>query len=180
MKKIEKYSVNLAKGTKYTLTDKTSEVNAKLYIQAKDDLKIIYVDHALLDDKSKKKCDFMVVGINTNSTHMIELKGKNIEEAFSQISDTIDEFVKDDELKGYVILKEILDAYIVSPDKQKIPNIHSLQEKELAKKLLRGNKQKPKDMFQLIHFVKVIKMQKKVAKNGRQILISGNAPLELD
>lgn len=75
---------------------------------------------------------------------------------------------------------EILDSYIVSPERQKIPNIHSNEEKELAKKLIRGSKRRPEDMFQLIHFVKVVASQKKLAESGRQMISSGRAPVELD
>ncbi len=181
MKKIDNFSEVLCAGKSKTLVDPKSEVNAKIYIKAKDDLKLVNVDHALIDQSiDTKKCDFMVLGINSNKTHMIELKGINIEEAFKQISNTIEYLFHDPQLNYCVILREVLDAYIASPERQKVPNIPSTREKELAKKLVRGNKHKPDNIFDLIHFVKVVKNQRRAAQSGRQIIISGRAPLELD
>lgn len=61
-----------------------------------------------------------------------------------------------------------------------MPAIHSQAEKDLARMLVTRCKTKPQDMFQLIHFVKVVQKQKKLAVNGRQILTSNDAPLEFD
>lgn len=181
MGKIEKHSELLLQGEKRTLLDEKSEVNAKIYIKAKDNIRIVYVDRGLINQEKKtKKCDFMVLGMNTNKTHMIELKGANVNAAFEQISRTIDCMFEDSELKDCVILREILDAYIVSPERQKIPNIPSFEERELVKKLARGTKNKPKNIFALLHFVKVLKNQRRVVESGRQIIISGQAPIEFD
>ena len=111
---------------------------------------------------------------------MIELKGANIDAAFKQISSTIDYFYDDLELNKYVKLRETLDAYIASPERQRVPDIHSKDEKELVKKLAVRSKCKPADIFKLVHFVKVVKKQKRAVINGRQVIISGQAPLELD
>ncbi len=181
MKKIDDCSELLCAGENKTLVDTTSEANAKIYIKARDDIKIVNVDHGLIKaDKKTKKCDFMVLGVNSYKTHMIELKGTHIDDAFKQILYTIEYLFHDSKLNCYVVSREHFDAYIASPERQKIPNVPSLKEKELAKKLARGNKYKPSNIFDLIHFVKVVKNQRKVAKNGRQIIISGRAPLELD
>ena len=143
--------------------------------------KIDNFSEVLCAGKSKTLVDpKMVLGINSNKTHMIELKGTNIEEAFKQISNTIEYLFHDTHLNNCVILREVLDAYIASPERQKVPNIPSTREKELAKKLVRGNKHKPDNIFDLIHFVKVVKNQRRAAQSGRQIIISGRAPLELD
>ena len=92
---------------------------------------------------------------------------------------TIQALGKNDDTKEPVAGRNILDAYIASPNKQKIPEIHSGKEKELARLLSTKCRIKPKDMFQLIHFVKVVNKQKKIAINGRQIIISNEAPLEV-
>ena len=127
-----------------------------------------------------RTCDYIVLGVNTNKTHLIELKGANIEEAFLQIGKTIEFLLRDSEVSCLVEEKERMDAYIVSPGRQKIPDIHSQAEKDLAKKLVRGSKVKPRDMYELIRFVKVVPSQKKLSEKGRQILSSGKAPVELD
>ena len=181
MSKIDKFSSLLLTGEKKTLVDETSEVNAKIYIKAKESLEVVNVDHKLIGEKQgNKKCDFVVLGVNTNKTHMIELKGANIDAAFKQISSTIDYFYDDLELNKYVKLRETLDAYIASPERQRVPEIHSKDEKELVKKLAVRSKCKPADIFKLVHFVKVVKKQKRAVINGRQVIISGQAPLELD
>lgn len=179
MNNMDQYSELLPAGMTKTLADNRSEVNAKIYLKAKDNLRLVNVDHALIGDK-EKKCDFMAVGENSDKTHMIELKGADIEAAFRQITSTINVFLHDDELKKYVIAREVLDAYIASPERQRVPNIPSLKEREAVRKLAAGNKRKPENIFDLLHFVKVVKNQKKVIGNGRQLIISGRAPLELD
>lgn len=181
MKKVEECCEYLRAGENKTLIDEKSEAKAKMYIKARDDLKIVNVDHELIEEnQGVKKCDFLALGMHTNNTHFIELKGVNIEEAFKQIKSTIDYLAGNAELKNWVVGREILDSYIVSPERQKIPNIHSNEEKELAKKLIRGRKRRPEDMFQLIHFVKVVASQKRLAESGRQMISSGRAPVELD
>lgn len=179
MNGLDQYSELIKAGENKTLEDDRSEVKAKIYIKAKDDLLAVHVDHALIGEGTKK-CDFMIVGQNSQKTHMVELKGANIDEAFRQITLTVDYLKKEDGLKNVVQSREVLDAYIASPERQKVPNIPSSEEKELARKLASGNKNRPKDLFSLIHFVKVVKKQKRVAENGRQIIISSRAPLELD
>ena len=181
MSKIDSYSELLSAGNTKTLTDDKSEAKAKIYIKAKDDLRLINVDHGLINDKENvKKCDYMILGENSNKTHMVELKGANIDAAFQQITSTLDYFSGEDEVRELVTSREILDAYIASPKRQKVPNVPSLQEKKLVRKLAARNKRRPKDIFDLLHFVKVVKNQKKAIRNGRQIIISGYAPLELD
>lgn len=180
MKGMNECSEVVLAGETKTLIDKVSEAKAKMYIKAEDNLRVVDIDHGLMEEeKTKKKCDYMVLGINSGKTHMVELKGSNIDEAFEQISGTIDYLYAHQESKDYVVSRKILDAYVVSPRRQKIPNISSPEEKELVKKLARGNIKKPKNMFDLLHFVKVVKGQKKVMKSGRQYIISGRAPLEL-
>lgn len=181
MNKIDSYSELLSAGKTKTLVDNKSEANAKIYIKAKDDLRLVNVDHALIDDKEEgKKCDFMILGENSHKTHMIELKGANIDDAFLQITSTVNLLLQDNELKKFVISREVLDAYIASPKRQRVPNIPSFKEKETVRKLAAGNKRRPENIFDLLHFVKVVKNQKKVTRNGRQLIISGRAPLELD
>lgn len=179
MSRLDQYSELILAGQTKTLEDDRSEVKAKIYIKAMDDLLAVQVDHALIGEE-EKKCDFMVLGKNSQKTHMVELKGTNIDDAFEQITKTVDYFKAEEGLQNVVLSREILDAYIASPERQKVPNIPSFREKELAKRLASGNKNKPKDFFSLIHFVKVVKNQKRMAENGRQIIISGRAPLELD
>lgn len=125
-----------------------------------------------------KKSDFLVWTLKSGKTHIIELKGKNIEAAFEQIIQTIKVLGEDDDKEELVVGRNVLDAYISSPNQQKVPAIPSQTEKDLARMLVVRCKAKPQNMFQLIHFVKVVQKQKKLAVNGRQILTSNNAPLE--
>lgn len=86
----------------------------------------ITVDHALISDEEQhKKSDFLLWTFNSGNTHIIELKGKNVDAAFEQIATTIQALGKDDGTKELVAGRNILDAYIASPNKQNIPEIHS-------------------------------------------------------
>lgn len=178
--KVQQNAQKVEKGNRCTLRDEKSEAHAIIYIKALDDILAVTVDHALISDEEQhKKSDFLLWTFNSGNTHIIELKGKNVDAAFEQIATTIQALGKDDGTKELVTGRNILDAYIASPNKQKIPEIHSGKEKELARLLSTKCRIKPKDMFQLIHFVKVVNKQKKIAMNGRQIIISNEAPLEL-
>ena len=180
MNRLEKYSELLAAGSRKTLEDKLSDAHSKIHILAKDELRVVEVDHGLFEEKQgSRKCDFMVIGTRSANTHMIELKGRHIEEAFEQIADTLDTLLNDEELKSSVVSRNTLDAYIVSPGRMAVPKGIANKEKMLAKKLARGSKERPRDILELIHFVKVVNSQKAVSVNGRQIVISGRAPLEL-
>ncbi len=178
--KVKKYSTKLKKDERQTLRDKRSEAHSVLYIKAFDDIMVVEVDHALVPDQEpqQKKSDFLIWTLNSRKTHIIELKGKNIDDAFGQIIRTIDVLSEDDDTKELVMGRNILDAYISSPNQQKVPAVASGNEKLLARKLVARCKDKPENMYQLIHFVKVVQRQKKIALNGRQILTSNEAPLE--
>lgn len=180
--KVQKYSVKMKKNERQTLRDKRSEAHSVLYIRALDDIMLVEVDHALVPDQKQgqRKSDFLVWTVKSGKTHIIELKGKNVEAAFDQIIQTIKVLGGDDETKELVVGRNVLDAYISSPNQQKVPAIHSQAEKDLARMLVTRCKTKPQDMFQLIHFVKVVQKQKKLVVNGRQILTSNDAPLEFD
>lgn len=178
--KVQKYSIEMKKDERYTLRDKRSEAHSVLYIKALDDIILIEVDHALVPDQKQqqKKSDFLVWTLKSGKTHIIELKGKNIEAAFEQIIQTINVLGEDDDTKELVTGRNVLDAYISSPNQQKVPAIYSRTEKDLARMLAAKCKIKPQDIFQLIHFVKVVQKQKKLVVSGRKILTSNDAPLE--
>lgn len=177
---VQKYSVKMKRNERRTLCDKRSDAHSLLYIKALDDLMLVEVDHALIPDQKQKqrKSDFLIWTFKSGETHIIELKGKNIEEAFDQIIQTIKVLEEDDKTKELVAGRNVLDAYISSPNQQKVPATPSTKERALARMLAARCKIKPQNMYQLIHFVKVVQKQKKLAVNGRQILISNDAPLE--
>lgn len=178
--KVKKYSTKLKKDERQTLCDKRSEAHSVLYIKAFDDIMLVEVDHALVPDQEpqQKKSDFLIWTFNSGKTHIIELKGKHIDEAFGQLISTIEVLGKDDDTKELIMGRNIIDAYISSPNQQKVPAIKSDKEKLLARRLAARCKERPENIFQLIHFVKVVQRQKKIALNGRQILTSNEAPLE--
>ena len=163
-----------------TLMDKRSEADSKLYIRAVDDIEVIEVDHGLIPDsrQGQKKSDFLIYAYNAGKTHVIELKGKNIDQAFGQLEGTIRALDEGSDTRMLVNGRKVLDAYIVSPGSQKVPDVPSTAEKRLAKLLFARSMEKHKDMFKLIHFVKVVSSQKCLSIKDRKILTSSRAPVE--
>lgn len=181
MKQQNDYVECVPKGKTRTLVDDTSEVRAKMFVKAADDLEIVDVDRGVISESQHtKKCDFLILGTQTRNTHLIELKGTNIDAAFEQIERTIDFLNANPQCEDWVKNREVTDSYIVSPERQKIPNVHSEAEKKLAKKLAKHNRNKVKDIFQLIYFVRNVNSQKRLSRNGRQVISSGSAPVELN
>ena len=180
--KVKQYTTLIKKGGRQTLRDELSEAHSVMYIRALNDIELVAVDHGLISDKKqgKRKSDFLIQSPLTESTHIIELKGANIEEAFEQIARTVDVREEDTNTRALVTRKKVLDGYISSPNRQKIPDIHSPAERTLANLLAARSSEKCKDIFQRIHFVKVVEKQKKLSVNGRQIISSNEAPVEFE
>ncbi|MBQ3105748.1 MAG: hypothetical protein IJC59_07825 [Lachnospiraceae bacterium] len=176
--RIRAATTELKKDQRKTLDDPKSEVRSRLYIKATEDIVIVAVDRIMIPDslQNQRKSDYVV--LERKRTHIIELKGIHIDEAFDQIRETVYFFDGSEETKEWTAGRDILDAYISSPNRQRVPNLPSKKEKELARLLYVRSQSRPSDMFELIHFVKVVEHQRKLAVHGRQILTSHEAPLE--
>lgn len=111
---------------------------------------------------------------------MIELKGSVIDEAYKQLNATIKNISADKNILYLINGRDRLDAYIVSPNTQRIPKGGNSHERELAKNLASRSKIKPKDITELIHYVKVVPKQVKLVNEGQRIICSGQAPVELE
>lgn len=84
--KVQQNAQKVEKGNRCTLCDEKSEAHAIIYIKALDDILAVTVDHALISDEEQhKKSDFLLWTFNSGNTHIIELKGKNVDAAFEQM-----------------------------------------------------------------------------------------------
>ncbi|AEM23168.1 hypothetical protein Bint_2564 [Brachyspira intermedia PWS/A] len=153
-----------------------SDAQTKLYIKAENDILIIKVDNGIFND-NVKKCDYLAYR-EKEVSNFIELKGSKIDKAYIQIIETIKNISNNDKLKHLIDIKE-LKAYIVSKEKNKIPQGIENKSKELAKILFTKSKIKPQDMFQLINYVLVVSDKDKRQSNGNRIICSYKNPIIL-
>lgn len=125
----------------------------KLYIKAKETIWVITVDRGIIPNVKQtiRKCDYMIYGEIKATAHLIELKGR-----------------------------ETVDAYIVSPNTQKIPKGLNSHERELAKSLASKCSLKPTDIISLINYVKIVPKQVKLVKEKQRIICSGQSPIEFE
>lgn len=139
----------LEKNNRMTLKD----AQTKLYIKAKETIWIITVDRGIIPNvkQAVRKCDYLVYGEIKETTHLIELKGSVIDEAYKQLNETIKNMINHKDLSYLIEGREIVDAYIISPNTQRIPGINS-HERELAKRLASKCKSKPIDIINLIKY----------------------------
>ncbi|AFR70116.1 hypothetical protein R4K52_05385 [Brachyspira pilosicoli] len=162
----------LKKNVRKTLSD----AQTKLYIKAENDISIIKVDNGIFND-NVKKCDYLAYR-EKEVSNFIELKGVKIDKAYIQIIETIKNISDNNKLKHLIDTNKVK-AYIVSKEKNKIPNGIENKSKQLAKILFAKSKIKPKNMFELINYVLVVSDNDKRQSNGNRIICSSKKPLIL-
>lgn len=162
----------LKKNVRKTLSD----AQTKLYIKAENDISIIKVDNGIFND-NVKKCDYLAYR-EKEVSNFIELKGVKIDKAYIQIIETIKNISDNNKLKHLIDTNKVK-AYIVSKEKNKIPNGIKNKSKQLAKILFAKSKIKPKNMFELINYVLVVSDNDKRQSNGNRIICSSKKPLIL-
>ncbi|ANN63083.1 hypothetical protein SZ47_07740 [Brachyspira hyodysenteriae] len=153
-----------------------SDAQTKLYIKAENDIFIIKVDNGIFND-DVKKCDYLAYR-EKEVSNFIELKGSKIDKAYIQIIETIKNISNNDKLKHLIDIKE-LKAYIVSKEKNKIPNGIENKSKELAKILYAKSKIRPNNMIDLVKYVLVVSDNDKRKSSGNRIICSSKHPLIL-
>lgn len=162
----------LKKNVRKTLSDSQT----KLYIKAENDISIIKVDNGIFND-NVKKCDYLAYR-EKEVSNFIELKGVKIDKAYIQIIETIKNISDNNKLKHLIDTNKVK-AYIVSKEKNKIPNGIENKSKQLAKILFAKSKIKPQNMFELINYVLVVSDNDKRQSNGNRIICSSKKPLIL-
>lgn len=162
----------LKKNVRKTLSD----AQTKLYIKAENDISIIKVDNDIFND-NVKKCDYLAYR-EKEVSNFIELKGVKIDKAYIQIIETIKNISDNNKLKHLIDTNKVK-AYIVSKEKNKIPNGIENKSKQLAKILFAKSKIKPQNMFELINYVLVVSDNDKRQSNGNRIICSSKKPLIL-
>lgn len=153
-----------------------SDAQTKLYIKAENDIFIIKVDNGIFND-NVKKCDYLAYR-EKEVSNFIELKGVKIDKAYIQIIETIKNVSDNNKLKHLIDTKKVK-AYIVSKEKNKIPQGIENKSRKLAKILFAKSKIKPQNMFELINYVLVVADNDKRQSNGNRIICSSKKPLIL-
>jgi hypothetical protein len=156
-----------------------SDAQTKLYIKVHNAMYIVTVDKGIVQNirSGIKKCDFLVYDKTSSETHLIELKGKNIDKSYEQLRESIDNIYSLGDINFLIDNLFVLDAYIVSPERQNIPRGINSKERNLANKLAKKCSKKMTDITTLIHYV-VVSNCKKLIVNGKRINCSHCAPLE--
>lgn len=176
--KLKEYYMCLNKDDRVTLKDEQT----KLYIKAKEVIWVIKVDRGIIPNITQeiRKCDYLVYGEAKGTTHLVELKGSVIDEAYKQLNETIKNIASNSDIAYLIKGRECVDAYIVSPNTQKIPKGINSHERELTKNLALKCRSKPADIVSLIHYVKVVPKQAKLVMERQRIVCSGQAPVEFE
>lgn len=175
---LKRYYSCLEKNSKITLKDEQT----KLYIKAKEEIWVITVDRGIIPNikQAVRKCDYLIYGEIKGTTHLIELKGSVIDEAYKQLNETIKNIIANEDISYLLEGRDVVDAYIVSPNSQKIPKGINSHERELARHLASRCRVRQADITELIHYVKVVPKQARLVKKGRHIECSGQAPVEFE
>lgn len=164
-------------GERATLVDQQT----RLVIEAASQMYIVKVDGGIIQDVSHgiKKSDYLTAGLKNKYTHLIELKGTVVEAAYTQLQETLKNIVSETSYAELVTQREYLDAYIVSPIAQSIPRGINKKEAALAKALAQRSNKKSKNIFDHIHYVKIVPNARQVTEKNNRIICSGKAPLVL-
>lgn len=132
--------------------------------------------------KGEKKCDYLIYS-SDGTTHLFELKGTVIDKAFEQLKNTLPLLDAEQDLSELVKNRSRVDAYIVSPMQITYPQNISSQKRMLAQKLSKrcSNQERPKNILDLVKFVKVIpgKKSSKIIQKEDAIICPYGASLEL-
>ena len=176
--------VLLKKGEKKNLIDPDSEARSYMPIVVVDEnVYLTSPDKDLIPTiDNQKKCDFLIYCQNKPQSCFIELKGTNItikknENPYDQIMATINYLQGDKDLKVLVNSQTEKHAFIVSPDRQKIPKGSETKERQLWQVLARFRSERT-EIPDLVHYVKVTPSERYSNNNG-QIICSPNSPVPL-
>ena len=169
------YMITLQQGERYTMEDSST----KLYIKGSHELSVIKVDDGIVMDKTVKKCDYLCAVDSEKCVHLIELKGTKINDAFLQLESTPEAIRQYSSHQTLLDGLNRLDAYIVSPLRQQVPNNFNEKKRRLCKELLKFCSVKPDKSMDLLKLVKVDPSCKAFVERDGQIQCSNKYPLEL-
>lgn len=180
-KDAERHVAVLKAGQRHTLSDEKT----KLFLRAKQEMKVVKVDKGIVKDEGiagenqLRKCDYLCRIEQRRWIHLIELKGEVVKDAFLQLENTPKAIEEKSAYGSWLKGLSRLDAYVVSPQRQKIPDDIDETKRRLCRRLALYCGERPENIFDLLKFVKVCsKAQKFVEKDGA-IRCSNAHPLEL-
>lgn len=163
---------------------KIKDSDTQLFVILNNDMYLVKVDGGIIRDNIKK-CDYMIYDKIDKHIYFIELKGKNIDDAFEQIYNTQRLLFVDENSSCSLkdLEKNIVFGFIVSPKGRSVPRSTN-KETELAESLAKLCKKefRPKKLTHLIKYVESLKNSKeKNYDNGDSSIIvcSNGSPLPL-
>lgn len=167
----------VTQGGHYTMEDS----GTKLYIRAIHDLTVIKVDDGIVitKDEGFKKCDFLCEVRSKKCVHLFELKRGKMDDAFLQLERTPQAIQEHSDYKNILDGLDRLDAYIVSPLKQRVPDNLDERQRKLCKKLATYCNAPVGNIMNLLKLVKVDPLCKRLMEKEGRIICSHRYPLEL-
>lgn len=151
----------------------------RLYLLFLDRMYIVKVDRGIIQNirPGIRKCDYLIYDNGNLQTHLIELKGSIIRKAIDQICNTLDNISANQDIAFLLCPLNLLDAYIVSPGRQNIPVGIDSRVRDLARRLACLSRQRVRNIFELVKFVKVLPSQRILTDRNGHVLCSSEAPL---
>lgn len=105
----------------------------------------IEVDGCVIKDPNKRKCDYLILDFEDKLSYFIELKGSNLNDAYQQITDTIQEFKRMQSFKSNVFDRRFKVFARVVLATGNVPRIIPSSYQKLVKLLQEINCEKIKD-----------------------------------
>lgn len=177
---VDSYFDTVEAGERRTLSDEKT----KLFLRAKQAMQIVKVDQGIVKDagilgeNQIRKCDYLCKNDAHKQVHLIELKGEVIKDAFLQLENTPNAIKEKSAYGSLLDGLSRMDAYVVSPQKQRVPADIDETKRRLCRKMASYSKERLENIFELLKLVKVgAKIKVLVEKDG-VIWCSNECPLE--
>lgn len=173
----EKYIQYRSSGERFTLEDS----GTKLFVKAKCKMRSVRVDGGILPNMGHEghKCDFLCENLEERQVHLIEMKHVLLDEVYNRLNGTPEAIKQYTKYGGIFEGLDRLDAYIVSPGAQKIPDANRNREcTELCRMLAKYSRKRVDDISKLLNYVKVVQKNAGQSSIEGRILCSNDRPLE--
>ena len=171
---VDSYFDTVEAGERRTLSDEKT----KLFLRAKQAMQIVKVDQGIVKDAGILGENQICKNDAHKQVHLIELKGEVIKDAFLQLENTPNAIKEKSAYGSLLDGLSRMDAYVVSPQKQRVPADIDETKRRLCRKMASYSKERLENIFELLKLVKVgAKIKVLVEKDG-VIWCSNECPLE--
>lgn len=141
----------------------------------------VKVDNGIMSETGvgRRKCDYLFFRETEKTTKLIELKGSIIDHAYSQLIHTIEGLTHHEQYSEMVTARQKLEAYIVSPNRQRVPRANDRAALHLAKLMAGRSIERLSTTMHLIQYVRVVSKSDNMAQGSNTVYCSGRSPLEI-